>query len=244
MLDHPRHPGGHAARDDQRLRHPGGPGGPAVGHAGPRGQGRERRRPRSDDERQGEAGRRHERCGPGDLRAPRTSSGTGPARTRTSAGRRPARPARPRTTWTRGSAATCPGWPRACGSGTRRARSRSENVEGYSAVFGGTIPALIWHDFMLKATERMPVLDFPTPSFDGYTVGAPTPPPPPSPSPTPEPTPSPTPSLSPSPIPSPSPSVSLPPSPTLLADADAVAVGGRCCGSGPGRMRTGPTRPR
>jgi len=91
-----------------------------------------------------------------------------------------------------------------------------ENVEGYSAVFGGTIPALIWHDFMLKATERMSIQEFPTPSFEGYTVEAPTPPPAPSPSTTPEPTPSPTPSPSPSPIPSPSPSVSLPPSPTLL----------------------------
>jgi penicillin-binding protein 1A len=101
-----------------------------------------------------------------------------------------------------------------------------ENVEGYSAVFGGTLPALIWHDFMLKATERMPVLDFTTPSFDGYTVGAPTPPPPPSPSPTPEPTPSPTPSPSPSPIPSPSPSVSLPPSPTLLPTPTPSPSGG------------------
>ena len=91
-----------------------------------------------------------------------------------------------------------------------------ENVEGYSAVYGGTIPALIWHDFMLKATERMPVQEFPTPSFEGYTTGAPTPPPPPSPSESAEPTriPSPTPSPSPSPIPSPTESV--PPSPTLL----------------------------
>jgi penicillin-binding protein 1A len=91
-----------------------------------------------------------------------------------------------------------------------------ENVEGYSAVYGGTIPALIWHDFMLKATERMPVQEFPTPSFEGYTTGAPTPPPSPSPSESPEPTriPSPTPSPSPSPIPSPT--ESLPPSPTLL----------------------------
>jgi penicillin-binding protein 1A len=89
-----------------------------------------------------------------------------------------------------------------------------ENVEGYSALFGGTIPALIWHDFMLKATERMAVQDFATPSFDGYTTGAPTPPPPPSPSPSA--TPKPTPSPSPSPSPIPSPTESLPPSPTLL----------------------------
>ncbi|MGE5459190.1 MAG: transglycosylase domain-containing protein, partial [Solirubrobacterales bacterium] len=51
------------------------------------------------------------------------------------------------------------------------------NVEGYSAVFGGTIPALIWHDFMIKAMEGLPIKDFPAPSFEGYTGGAPTPPP-------------------------------------------------------------------
>jgi penicillin-binding protein 1A len=88
-------------------------------------------------------------------------------------------------------------------------------VEGYPAMFGGTIPALIWHDFMLKATERMPVLDFTTPSFTGYTVGAPTPPPAPSPSATPTPTTSPTATPSPLPSPSPSPSFTVPPSPTL-----------------------------
>jgi penicillin-binding protein 1A len=91
-----------------------------------------------------------------------------------------------------------------------------ENVEGYSAVYGGTIPALIWHDFMLKATERMPVQEFPTPSFEGYTTGAPTPPPSPSPSESPEPTRTPSPTPSPSPSPIPSPTESLPPSPTLL----------------------------
>jgi penicillin-binding protein 1A len=91
-----------------------------------------------------------------------------------------------------------------------------ENVEGYSAVYGGTIPALIWHDFMLKATERMAVQDFTAPSFDGYTTGAPTPPPAPSPSESPKPTPTPSPTPSPSPSPIPSPTESLPPSPTVL----------------------------
>jgi penicillin-binding protein 1A len=91
-----------------------------------------------------------------------------------------------------------------------------ENVEGYSAVYGGTIPALIWHDFMLKATEHMAVQEFPTPSFEGYTTGAPTPPPPPSPSESPEPTRTPSPTPSPSSSPLPSPTQSLPPSPTLL----------------------------
>ncbi|MGA9159449.1 MAG: transglycosylase domain-containing protein, partial [Actinomycetota bacterium] len=59
------------------------------------------------------------------------------------------------------------------------------NVEGYSAVFGGTIPALIWHDFMSQATANMQVKDFVTPSFEGYTRGAPSPPPSPAPSVTP-----------------------------------------------------------
>jgi penicillin-binding protein 1A len=91
-----------------------------------------------------------------------------------------------------------------------------ENVEGYSAVYGGTIPALIWHDFMLKATEGMAVQEFPPPSFDGYTTGASTPPPSPSPSESPKPTQTPSPTPSPSASPIPSPTESLPPSPTLV----------------------------
>jgi len=106
-----------------------------------------------------------------------------------------------------------------------------ENVEGYSAVYGGTIPALIWHDFMLKATERMPVQEFPTPSFEGYTTGAPTPPPSPSPSESPEPTRTPSPTPSPSPSPIPSPTESLPPSPTLLP---SPSPSGAAAARGPG----------
>jgi hypothetical protein len=42
-------------------------------------------------------------------------------------------------------------------------------------VYGGTIPALIWHDFMAGATWRMPVQDFTTPSiprpaYNSYTT--------------------------------------------------------------------------
>jgi penicillin-binding protein 1A len=51
------------------------------------------------------------------------------------------------------------------------------NIHGYAAVYGGTIPALIWHDFMLQAMRGMKVLDFQQPSFQGYTGGPPTPPP-------------------------------------------------------------------
>jgi penicillin-binding protein 1A len=92
-----------------------------------------------------------------------------------------------------------------------------ENVEGFASVFGGSIPARIWHDFMTEATAGMPVVDFPQPRFDGYDEfpkGA-IPSPSPTPSPSPSPTPSPTPSLEPSPTPSsspePSPSASTSP---------------------------------
>jgi penicillin-binding protein 1A len=37
-------------------------------------------------------------------------------------------------------------------------------------VYGGTIPASIWHDFMVVATAGMPVVDFAQPSFSGYNV--------------------------------------------------------------------------
>ena len=37
-------------------------------------------------------------------------------------------------------------------------------VEGYAPVYGGTIPALIWHDFMSGALRNAPVLDFVTPA--------------------------------------------------------------------------------
>jgi penicillin-binding protein 1A len=68
------------------------------------------------------------------------------------------------------------------------------NVEGFPAVFGGTIPALIWHDFMSQAMSGYPVQDFVAPDFTGYDKvpqHAFVPPPPaPSPSPSPSPTPS------------------------------------------------------
>jgi penicillin-binding protein 1A len=92
------------------------------------------------------------------------------------------------------------------------------NVEGFPAVFGGTIPALIWHDFMTSALAGKPVRPFATPSFEGYTQGPPTPVPVPAPSMTPSPTestsPTPPPSESPSPSPSPSPTPTETPPPT------------------------------
>jgi penicillin-binding protein 1A len=50
-----------------------------------------------------------------------------------------------------------------------------ESVEGVSPVYGGTIPAAIWHDFMTVAMQGLPVESFPVPSFDGYTIGPETP---------------------------------------------------------------------
>ncbi len=38
------------------------------------------------------------------------------------------------------------------------------NVEGVAEVFGGTLPAEIWHDFMGPAVANLPVENFPTPS--------------------------------------------------------------------------------
>jgi penicillin-binding protein 1A len=115
--------------------------------------------------------------------------------------------------------------------GYRQGEITMENVEGLLHVYGGTIPALIWHDFMLEALKDTPVVDFPTPSFVGYdkhpehsivlppapiftTAPAPVPSPVPSPPPIPSPSPKPNPSPSPTPRPNPSPTIHPSPSPT------------------------------
>jgi penicillin-binding protein 1A len=47
------------------------------------------------------------------------------------------------------------------------------NVEGVGTVFGGTLPAEIWRDFMEPAVAPLPVKNFPTPTFGGsYISGA------------------------------------------------------------------------
>ena len=57
-------------------------------------------------------------------------------------------------------------------------------VEGYNGIFGGSIPAAIWHDFMAYATKDMPAVGFVTPDFSHNTfkpertVELPPPPPP------------------------------------------------------------------
>jgi membrane peptidoglycan carboxypeptidase len=103
--------------------------------------------------------------------------------------------------------------------GYREAQIPLVNIEGYSAVFGGTIPALIWHDFMTEALAGRRVLEFREPSTEGYSLGPPTPVASPTPSPSPtespsaEPTesPSPEPTKTPTPVPTDSPSPSPPP---------------------------------
>jgi penicillin-binding protein 1A len=93
------------------------------------------------------------------------------------------------------------------------------DVEGFPEVYGGTIPARIWHDFMSEATGDMPIVGFPAASYAYYAD--PPPPPAPSPSAVPvEPTvsPTPAPSSTPSPTPTPSPSPDVPPTPSPSPD--------------------------
>jgi penicillin-binding protein 1A len=44
------------------------------------------------------------------------------------------------------------------------------NVEGVGSVFGGSLPAEIWHRFMSEAVANMPVRDFVRPEFTGHYV--------------------------------------------------------------------------
>jgi penicillin-binding protein 1A len=91
-----------------------------------------------------------------------------------------------------------------------------ENIEGVPSVYGGTIPAEIWHTFMLNAMQGLPAQPFPVPTFDSAHSIGPTisvAPPPPSPTYTP-PTASPTPSATETPEPTKSPSPTEEPSPT------------------------------
>jgi penicillin-binding protein 1A len=95
------------------------------------------------------------------------------------------------------------------------------DVEGFPEVYGGTIPARIWHDFMTDATAGMRVVGFPPASYEIYADPPPPPPPSPSPvpvAPSPAPSPSPEPATSPSPVPPPSPEP--PPSPTPTPSPD------------------------
>ena len=47
------------------------------------------------------------------------------------------------------------------------------DVEGWSAVFGGSLPAMIWNRFMAEAVKKLPARDFVYPQFTGHTVSSP-----------------------------------------------------------------------
>jgi penicillin-binding protein 1A len=116
-------------------------------------------------------------------------------------------------------------------------------VEGFAPVYGGTIPASAWRTFMAGALEKLPVLDFPTPSdvyggstYSGSTYStyssssssssgsaptttttaqapAPAPRQPVAPKPAPQPKPKPTPAPAPAPVPEPTPAPAPTPTP-------------------------------
>ena len=113
------------------------------------------------------------------------------------------------------------------------------DVAGFPEVYGGTIPALIWHDFMTEATAGMRLAGFPSVSYEIYADPPPPTPSPeplpsaeaspatepePAPSPSPEPSPSPSPEPSPKPPPEPSPSSQPSPSPSAAADPEEPAA--------------------
>ena len=52
--------------------------------------------------------------------------------------------------------------------GYRKGEIPMHNVEGLANVYGGSIPAAIWHDFMLRAMAGQPVEAFATPDLSGY----------------------------------------------------------------------------
>ena len=47
------------------------------------------------------------------------------------------------------------------------------NIEGWSAVFGGSLPAMIWNRFMAAAVGKLPARDFVYPQFTGHTISSP-----------------------------------------------------------------------
>jgi penicillin-binding protein 1A len=52
--------------------------------------------------------------------------------------------------------------------GYRKGEIPMENIYGYSGIYGGSIPAMIWHDFMASAMSGLPYEDFATPDLSGY----------------------------------------------------------------------------
>lgn len=96
--------------------------------------------------------------------------------------------------------------------------SGNEDLDDYRrpqdpTFFGSSYPLMTWVDYMMVATEGMPVEDFDTPRDIDATRGSESASPSPTPTPSPSPTPSPTPSQEPSPTPTPDPTT-VAPSPT------------------------------
>ncbi|HEX9237066.1 MAG TPA: PBP1A family penicillin-binding protein [Actinomycetota bacterium] len=54
--------------------------------------------------------------------------------------------------------------------GYRHGEIPMHNVDGFPDVFGGSIPAMIWHDFMQKAVVGQPIENFATPDLSGYNT--------------------------------------------------------------------------
>jgi penicillin-binding protein 1A len=88
-----------------------------------------------------------------------------------------------------------------------------ESVEGVSPVYGGTIPASIWHDYMLQAVEALGIepTEFPVPDESGHDKGPETPAPAAPPAEAPSATDEPSPTEDPGPTDEPSPSEEPPP---------------------------------
>ncbi len=82
------------------------------------------------------------------------AGGTGPRQPCIPITPRTARPAPRRTTWRRGSADTPRSSPPACGSATPRDPRPLVNIEGVPSVYGGTIPAAIWQEYMLNVMNQ------------------------------------------------------------------------------------------
>ena len=94
----------------------------------------------------------------------------GTASPRTSAGRPPARRARPSRSRTRGSAGTCRSSRRASGSAIRRPRSRSTTSRASAPSPAARCRRRSGTGSWRRRRARMPVLGFPTPAITGTTV--------------------------------------------------------------------------
>ena len=111
------------------------------------------------------------------------------------------------------------------------------NIHGYPTLFGGTIPAAIWREYMTFAMQHLelPAVEFDEPILEG-TIGPETPvvvTPTATPSPTTSPSPEPTTSPSPEPTDEPSPEPTDEPSPEPTDEPPSPTPDGRPAGVGP-----------